>query len=1180
MELSRAKNVATYVTFPLKKNDGTLLVGAAGLDSEIDAWADGAAPNGFADCTNEATEIGSTGIYYLSLSQTEMNNDYIVLLIKSSSTGAIPQVILINTKARPIGEVTLAASQGSYAPAKAGDAMTLTAAYDAAKSAASQTSVNTIDGIVDNLHDTDLPAVKTETAAIKAKTDNLPADPADESALEAAITAAHGTTDGKVDAMALVVANIHDTDLPAVKTETAAIKAKTDNLPASPANEATLTTLHGHIDDILGDTAELQAELADGGRTDLLIDGVKAKTDNLPADPADESAIEAAITAAHGTTDGKVDAMALVVADIHDTDLPAVKTETAAIKAKTDNLPASPANEATLTTLHGHIDDILGDTAELQAELADGGRTDLLIDGVKAKTDNLPADPADESAIEAAITAAHSITDTKLNTIDGILDDLHDTHLPAIKTETAAIKAKTDNLPASPAAVGSAMTLSAAYDAAKSAASQASVDVVDGILDDIHGVDLPAVKTETAAIKAKTDNLPADPADESAIEAAITAAHATTDGKIDTVDGIVDTIASAVADIHNTDLPAVKTETSAIKVVTDNVAGMYETDGAVKRLTANALELAPTGAGEGATDWTVGEKEQIRDALGVTGDKSAATGGQLQALDTVADAIKAKTDNLPADPADESAIEAAITAAHATTDGKIDTVDGIADTIASAVADIHDTDLPAVKTETAAIKVVTDNVAGMYETDGAVKRLTANALEQAPTGGGEGTSDWTVGEKEQIRSALGVDGDKTAATGGQLQTLDTVADAIKAKTDNLPADPADESALEAAITAAHGATDGKVDAMALVVANIHDTDLPAVKTETAAIKAKTDNLPTDPADESAIEAAITAAHATTDGKLDTVDGIVDSIKLETAAIQAKTDNLPADPADESALEAAIEAAHATTDGKINTVNNLLDNLHDTDLPAVKTETAAIKAKTDNLPASPANEATLTTLHGHIDDILGDTAELQAELADGGRTDLLIDGVKAKTDNLPADPADESAIEAAITAAHATTNGKVDVVDGILDDLHGTDIPAIKTETAAIKAKTDNLPANPAAVGSAMTLSAAYDAAKTAAPTASEVDAELSSVHGAGAWGGALPGSVTYPAIADPLVDPDGDPLAGARVEAYSDADRETLIQVATTDTNGIFELHLLPGTYYFRAIMPGYDNSEWSEVVE
>ena len=75
------------------------------------------------------------------------------------------------------------------------------------------------------------------------------------------------------------------------------IAAKTVNLPASPANEATLTTLHGHIDDIIADTAEIQAELADGGRTDLLIDAIKTvvdangvklvavqgKTDMLPA---------------------------------------------------------------------------------------------------------------------------------------------------------------------------------------------------------------------------------------------------------------------------------------------------------------------------------------------------------------------------------------------------------------------------------------------------------------------------------------------------------------------------------------------------------------------------------------------------------------------------------------------------------------------------------------------------------------------------------------------------------------------------------------------------------------------------------------------------------------------------------------------------------------------------------
>jgi len=69
-------------------------------------------------------------------------------------------------------------------------------------------------------------------------------------------------------------------------------------------------------------------------------------------------------------------------------------------------------------------------------------------------------------------------------------------------SDIAAIKAKTDNLPASPAAVGSAMTLTSAYDAAKSAASQASVTTINGIVDDIlvdTGTTLPATLTALPA---------------------------------------------------------------------------------------------------------------------------------------------------------------------------------------------------------------------------------------------------------------------------------------------------------------------------------------------------------------------------------------------------------------------------------------------------------------------------------------------------------------------------------------------------------------------------------------------------------------------------------------------------------------------------------------------------------
>lgn len=67
------------------------------------------------------------------------------------------------------------------------------------------------------------------------------------------------------------------------------------------------------------------------------------------------------------------------------------------------------------------------------------------------------------------------------------------------------------------------------------------------------------------AIKAKTDNLPADPASETNVNANET--------KIDAVDAVVD----------------------AVKVVTDKVATALELDGSVYRLTANALELAPSG---------------------------------------------------------------------------------------------------------------------------------------------------------------------------------------------------------------------------------------------------------------------------------------------------------------------------------------------------------------------------------------------------------------------------------------------------------------------------------------------------------------------------------------------------------------------------------------------------------
>ena len=48
---------------------------------------------------------------------------------------------------------------------------------------------------------------------------------------------------------------------------------------------------------------------------------------------------------------------------------------------------------------------------------------------------------------------------------------------------------------------------------------------------------------------------------------------------------------------------------------------------------------------------------------------------------------------------------------------------------------------------------------------------TSQTVDDVGSGGGGGSSDWTTAEKEQIRDSLGVDGDKTTASGGQVQTI-------------------------------------------------------------------------------------------------------------------------------------------------------------------------------------------------------------------------------------------------------------------------------------------------------------------------------------------------------------------------------------------------------------------------
>lgn len=71
------------IVLPILDADGDPVTGAASLDSEISKNGD--TPS---DCTNEATEIGSSGTYYLLLTGTELTADVAAGVTKTATSGA------------------------------------------------------------------------------------------------------------------------------------------------------------------------------------------------------------------------------------------------------------------------------------------------------------------------------------------------------------------------------------------------------------------------------------------------------------------------------------------------------------------------------------------------------------------------------------------------------------------------------------------------------------------------------------------------------------------------------------------------------------------------------------------------------------------------------------------------------------------------------------------------------------------------------------------------------------------------------------------------------------------------------------------------------------------------------------------------------------------------------------
>lgn len=198
----------------------------------------------------------------------------------------------------------------------------------------------------------------------------------------------------------------------------------------------------------------------------------------------------------------------------------------------------------------------------------------------------------------------------------------------------------------------------------------------------------------------------------------------------------------------------------------------------------------------------------------------------------------------------------------------------------------------------------------------------------------------------------------TAQTAGDLAAMITAVDdyvdtevaAIKNKTDNLPSDPADASV----IAARFDTIDGNIATLASYV-----------DTEVAAIKNKTDNLPTDPADAS----DIAASFVTVNGKLDTLGGYVDT---EIAAIKERTDNLPDNPAASS----DIPSANANADALLDRTNGIETGY--TLRQTMRIMSAVLGGKSSGHPGSPVYRN------------LPDTADrVAASVSSGNRSDVTL-----------------------------------------------------------------------------------------------------------------------------------------------------------------------------------------------
>ncbi|MBC8460068.1 MAG: hypothetical protein H8D67_18930 [Deltaproteobacteria bacterium] len=461
--------------------------------------------------------------------------------------------------------------------------------------------------------------------------------------------------------------------------------------PAGADVSTDIAAIKAETATIVADTNELQTDWVNGGRLDLLVDGIKAITDALP-------------------------------------------------------------DAGALTTIDTNVDDIETDTNELQTDWTDGGRLDLILDAI---ADAVAAGAGTTGTADAGSTAgmlrdaARTEADDYWNGMMLIMESGVNAGLARVIVDFVAATDDALVEPDFPNVIGAGdvytilsraqfATIIIGNNNADNVADTSNVvaNVNGSVLERIEGLQGTAFDPTTESLAVLHDdhitqitagrmaeldaaNLPADvdailvdtgttiPATLTTIDTVVDAIKAVTDalpdaGALTTIDTNVDDIETDTnelqtdwtnggrldlivdelttqGDTNETKIDTIDTVVDAIKAVTDALPDA----GALTTIDTNVDDIE-TDTNELQTDWTDGGR-----------------------LDLLIDAIKAKTDNLPTDPADESLLEAAI----ATSEGNVRGADG--DTLETLSDQMDALDIGVVKASVA----VTINATNAGETN-------------------------------------------------------------------------------------------------------------------------------------------------------------------------------------------------------------------------------------------------------------------------------------------------------------------------------------------------------------------------------------------------------------------------------------------------------------------------------